>query len=238
MNSLFNPAASLQVIANDGQRPYLVIDDFMTDPESWVARATAFRRHFSAPSGNAYPGHELRMPDEITDLFVARLQPWLAAQFAIGEILDRYTRLSMVTCRPADLQPRQWICHRDRLRVAPGRMAVASVLYLFKDPDLGGTKLYRPRLDSAATDVLVHDSSTQDAAAFAAKYGLQPSYMTAGNAYFEQIADIPAKWNRLVVYDGMLFHSGDIRHPERMTDDPQTGRLSLNGFFTGRLANG
>ena len=215
-----------------------VIDDFLQDPESWVSRAEAFQSYFVAPQRNAYPGHELRMPDEITDLFVARLQPWLAAQFAIGEILDRYARLSMVTCRPQDLQPRQWICHRDRLRVAPGRMAVASVLYLFKDPDLGGTKLYRPRQDSAATDVLVHDSSTLDAAAFAAKYGLQPSYMTAGNAYFEQIADIPAKWNRLVVYDGMLFHSGDIRHPERMSDDPNTGRLSLNGFFTGRLAGG
>ena len=44
---------------------------------------------------------------------------------------------------------------------------------------------------------------------------------------------IEPKWNRLIFYDGDVFHSGDIRAPERLSDDPAVGRLTLNGFFTG-----
>jgi hypothetical protein len=45
---------------------------------------------------------------------------------------------------------------------------------------------------------------------------------------------VPAKWNRLIFYDGGMLHSGDIRKPERMSPDPRVGRLTLNGFFTSR----
>jgi hypothetical protein len=40
----------------------------------------------------------------------------------------------------------------------------------------------------------------------------------------------------LIFYDGMLFHAGDIRTPDRLSDDPAVGRLTLNGFFTCRKA--
>lgn len=233
---MFNPEAKVELVDIMGERPCLLIDDFLQDPESWVSRAEAFRSYFVAPERNAYPGHELRMPDEITNTFVEKLRPLFERFFGIEEILDSFSRLSMVTRQPNRLEPRQWICHRDRLRVAPGRMAVASVLYLFKEPALGGTKLFRPRQDANATDLLVHDSSTMNSEEFASKYGLKSSYMTASNDYFEQIHAIPPKWNRLVIYDGMIFHSGDIQHPEFLSTEPKKGRLSLNGFFTGRLA--
>jgi hypothetical protein len=71
------------------------------------------------------------------------------------------------------------------------------------------------------------------AAEFSARHGLQPGYMTASNQWFEKIASVPARWNRLIFYSGMVFHSGDIA-PERLCDDPRTGRLTLNGFFTCR----
>ena len=32
-------------------------------------------------------------------------------------------------------------------------------------------------------------------------------------------------------YSGTVFHSGDISAPERLRDDPRTGRLTLNGFL-------
>lgn len=236
MKTVFNPQATAQVIMLDGGRPCLLIDDFLSDPDAWVARAVAFHGHFSTPQRNAYPGRELRLPEEVTQALTDALRPWFKSHFGVRRVLDAYGRLSLTTLPPAQLEPRQWICHRDRLRVAPGRIALASVLYLFKDADLGGTSLYRPRHDDAFTDLLVHDSCTLPAAAFSSKYALMPRYMTGPNAYFEHVLAVPPKWNRLVLYDGMIFHSGDIRHPERMHDDPLTGRLSLNGFFTGRLA--
>jgi hypothetical protein len=33
----------------------------------------------------------------------------------------------------------------------------------------------------------------------------------------------------------MKFHSGDIGRPEALTEDPLTGRLTFNGFFTGTM---
>ena len=54
------------------------------------------------------------------------------------------------------------------------------------------------------------------------------------NAYFERIASVPAAWNRLIVYDGGLFHSADVDRPELLSADPARGRLTLNGFFSCR----
>jgi hypothetical protein len=58
--------------------------------------------------------------------------------------------------------------------------------------------------------------------------------MNDGNRYFRKVGGIDAKWNRLIFYDGDILHSGDIPAPERLSADPLTGRLTLNGFFTSR----
>ena len=66
------------------------------------------------------------------------------------------------------------------------------------------------------------------------RYDMQPGYLYESNRYFERVAGVPAKWNRLIFYDGGVLHSGDIREPEKMSPDPRAGRLTLNGFFTSR----
>ena len=66
----------------------------------------------------------------------------------------------MVTTPPEQLDPRQWQCHRDRVSTDPGAIYVASVLYLFRDPALGGTSFYVPRQSPAATDRIQYDSQT------------------------------------------------------------------------------
>jgi hypothetical protein len=110
----------------------------------------------------------------------------------------------------------------------------ASVLYLFHDPALGGTSFYRPRRPGPVIDRLVADSLTLEASDFAARHGVQRGYMTDGNQHFERVATVPAAWNRLIFYDGEIFHSGDIAQPLLMSSDPARGRLTLNGFFTCR----
>ena len=66
--------------------------------------------------------------------------------------------------------------------------------------------------------------------------GLVPAdgYMTAGNPWFERIAAVPARFNRLIVYPGSVFHGADIQSPERLDPDPRAGRLTMNGFFVCR----
>ena len=85
-------------------------------------------------------------------------------------------------------------------------------------------------------DLFLQSSNIMAPEDFEQKYSIKPAFMTQSNEFFELIGTVPAKWNRLIFYDGMQFHSGDIRHPELMSNNPELGRLTLNGFFTGRSA--
>jgi hypothetical protein len=61
-----------------------------------------------------------------------------------------------------------------------------------------------------------------------------PHYLAESNSWFERVASVPARWNRCIFFDGFGFHSGDIPMPEKLSADPLTGRLTVNGFFTSR----
>ncbi|MBL0087926.1 MAG: hypothetical protein IPP44_15280 [Ideonella sp.] len=141
-------------------------------------------------------------------------------------------RLSMVGFAPHELAPRQWSCHRDLNDVHPQQCIAASVLYLFHDSALGGTSFYRPRKSPAEIDRLVRDAVSMDGPAFTRRYGIAPGYMAGSNEFFECVCSAPARWNRMVFYDGTVFHSGDIGRPDALSTDPLTGRLTLNGFFS------
>jgi Family of unknown function (DUF6445) len=231
---LFNPDATVTLVPIGGGKLCCVIDNALADPDAAVDWACA--QTLAPSSAHAYPGPVVAVPAEVTrrvaDYFAVHARGRLGAR----RTLDASVRLSMVTTPPSQLVPCQWQCHRDRLGVAPpGVMIAASVLYLFRDPALGGTSFYAPRQSEAETQRIVHHSLQLDPADFGARYGLNAGYMTDGNAYFERIASVPAAWNRLIFYSGEIFHSGDIVHPERMSSDPRHGRLTLNGFFTCRL---
>jgi hypothetical protein len=129
----------------------------------------------------------------------------------------------------------QWQCHRDRLGSGPrGLRLGAMVNYLFRDSELGGTSFYRSRLSEEDTERMIDDAGRMGAAEFSARYGLEAGYLQGSNRYFERLAQVSAAWNRLLFYNGDLFHSGDITAPARLSANPRVGRLTLNGFFTCR----
>ena len=64
-----------------------------------------------------------------------------------------------------------------------------------------------------------------------------PQYMTSSNDVAELLSVVPAKFNRLVFYNGEEPHSGHITHPELLTDDLSAGRLSFNFFADVRPTN-
>jgi hypothetical protein len=229
---MFNPNPIIETIAIDEQHSCYVIDNAFAEPERWVEYASRLQHEFRAEDFNAYPGPELRMPDGVSqrldEFFTLHIRHRLGAR----RTLRMYSRLAIATAAPESLQPRQWICHRDRMGVPPDQCVAASVLYLFKDAGLGGTGFFKPRLPAFETDLLVHDSGTQSPEAFSAKYGLSAGYMTQSNRYFEKLCTVPARWNRLIFYDGSRFHCSDITAPERLSADPSSGRLTFNGFFT------
>jgi hypothetical protein len=229
---VFNPDPVIETVSIGGRPLCYVVDNALRQPERWVELAVANRQAFRDSSRNAFPGPELTLPDEVLAPLEAFFSRHLSQRFEVQRTLWHTARLSLALRQPAELHPQQWMCHVDRLSIERGQLAVASVLYLFHDEALGGTGFYRPLRPLQEVMQMKQDAQTLTATEFSERHGLQPGYMTASNAWFEKIASIPARWNRLIFYSGTIFHSGDITAPERLRDDPRTGRLTLNGFFT------
>ena len=231
----FNPAPRIHTVPLHEGQLCVVIDEVLREPEAWVEWAAA--QAFAPPAGYPYPGRVLQAPAELQARVMDAFSQHARGPLGARRTQEATVRFSLVSTPPEALLPVQWLCHRDRVSSDPGLLFAASVLYLFRDPALGGTSFYRPLIGGSQLDQLLGESQLLDAAAFAQRWQVQPGYMAGSNAYFERTARIPAAWNRMIVYDGGLFHSADAdTPPARLTADARTGRLTLNSFFTCRRA--
>jgi Family of unknown function (DUF6445) len=231
----FNPAARINAVPVAPGEFCLVVDDAFANPEGLVSWAAG--QQFHPVQGFAYPGVTVETPAAVSAMIGDFFAQHARGRLGGRRTLSTMVRASMVTLTPQELRPPQWQCHRDRLGpVPPGLTLAAMVAYLFHDAGLGGTSFYRPLQSEADTDRMIDDAGHMTPAAFSARYGLEPGYLTGSNRYFERLVSIPAAWNRMLFYNSDLFHSGDITAPHRMSADPRSGRLTLNGFFTCRAA--
>jgi tryptophan halogenase len=228
-----NPQARLDELRLDDGSRVVVIDDFVQDPDALVALAGSVAHQFQTVPGHPYPGPQLDLPDSMAAELATFFDRQVRERLGAGAPLGMYARFARVLQDPATLDARQRICHRDDSGLQPGEMMAASVHYLFRDEQLGGTVFFRSRMSEADTRRLRQDAQTLDASAFADKYGIAPGYMTESNRHFEVIGRLPARWNRAVFYDGGIFHSGDIRAPAAAYR-AGPGRLTLNAFFKSR----
>jgi hypothetical protein len=207
----------------------------LAEPQEWIDSAAVGRDSFRSRDDNYYPGLEWELDDEllgpITDWFSLHMR----TLFAVRRVLSARGRLSLATLQPEELTPLQRLCHRDRFGLPERGRIVACTLYLFRDPLLGGTGFYRARQPQAAIDTAIEVWQSMTATEFTAATGLSPAYQTTGNHWFDHIGTVPARFNRAVFYDGGLFHSAHLTHPEKLTSDPRSGRLTLNLFFACRL---
>lgn len=220
--SLFNSAPKIRQVQIRGRKPCIVVDDFLKDPEALVKYASQHIENFSNPNINAFPGIELRMPDEfsalLNDFFILHIRKLLD----VRRSLSMYSRLSMITLQPEELAPNQRVCHQDYLPDNPQFFYAACVLYLFKNQSMGGTSFFVAKNKRAETAMEPSEPST--------------GYITTTTADFELLGTIPALWNRAIFYDGTIFHSGHITDPSLLHPDPTQGRLTMNGFFTCKSA--
>jgi hypothetical protein len=229
---LFNPQPQLQALTLAPGQTCWLIDDVLRDPQGLRDWTIKNRAHFQPAPFNAYPGVEMPMPADISRQLAEFFDLHLRRHFNAKRTLQMNSRMAMVTLAPEQLQARQWICHRDSAWVDPQHCIAASVLYLFDDPALGGTDFYAPKKPINEIELMVHDASTLSNEKFEAKHPFPRNYYQGPDDYFSLLAKVPAKFNRMIFYDGRIFHCGDIREPQRMTADPAVGRLTLNGFFT------
>jgi hypothetical protein len=232
--AVFNPRPQIEQVRLSDASSCFVIDDALLEPERLVEFAVAQRDTFRPVDFNAYPGTYLLVPGDVAEALSEFFRQHLRRLFDARRTVQMHCRLSMVTLPPHALRPYQTICHNDGQNIVTQQSLQASVLYLFTDESLGGTSFYQPARSAQETAYLFHDASTLSAPAFTQKYGIEQGYICESNSYFTHVGRIPAKWNRLIFYDGSLLHSGDIFAPEKLSTNPRAGRLTFNGFFTSR----
>lgn len=235
---MFNPNPSITRVALSDGRLCMVVDNILRDPARLIAHAVARRADFSAAGGNYYPGPELRLDQDAQVAFAAFFSQYIRGQLGGRRTRGTMCRMSLVTRKPEQLVPFQRIPHTDGSALPPGEGQFAMVLYLFKDERMGGTSFFRPRVGAAALSEMMARARHMDSPMFSALIDSAPAYPTRSNRFFEKVATIPAAFNRAVFYDGAQYHSGDIRHPELLSADPEQGRLTVNAFFGVRLNAG
>jgi hypothetical protein len=231
---LFNPRATMRVVQFDDRHFCLVVDDALLNPDELVQFAADRYAEFNSVDFSYYPGTYRMAPMQLAERHTEYFQLHARRRFDARRCVDTICRYSIVTLPPRALRPIQWLCHRDDVGLNAKLSMQASVLYLFRDPELGGTGFYVPTRSAADTGALFADARSASPADFANKYGLAPGYMHESNDWFLRIGAIAAHWNRLIIYDGGMFHSSDIAAPDRLSVDPRKGRLTVNGFFTCR----
>jgi len=237
---MFNPDARIQALPLALDLTVWVVDNALRDPQALRERAIAERQSFVAAPFNAYPGLEWRMGADIDGPLAEFFALQVRARLGARRTRQMYSRLSLATLQPAQLRPLQRLCHRDRMGAGDDECVAACTLYLFDDPALGGTSFFAPRRPLPEIEAQIRRWHTMDSDAFTAEIGCPtgnpPGYLTAGNDWFELLGVVPAAFNRAVFYDGSRFHSSHITAPEKLSDDPAQGRLTLNGFFVCRRA--
>jgi hypothetical protein len=64
-----------------------------------------------------------------------------------------------------------------------------------------------------------------------ARLGMVEGFTTETSDRYERIFHVEGRFNRLVIYQGAILHSGDIPHDFAFSSDPRAGRLTGNIFI-------
>lgn len=210
------------------ESPLLVIDNFVRRPDELIKWAAS--RLFT-DTGRSFPGIRTRAPLSYRKLIEDRLQSKLARFFGLGDRSIRFpmAHYSLVTTPPEELEPVQRVPHVDSVH----GNGLATVHYLFRGGEYGGTAFYRHRrtgfeyVDEARQAIyfraLAEEMEGPDAPA--------PEYINGDTALFEQVAVQAGVFNRMLVYRRNSLHSGCIAPDFIPEANPMRGRLSINCFL-------
>ena len=215
-----------------------IIDDFLADPDELRSYALSHENDFAMPQ-KSYPGILMGIESQPMADIYRFIRSTLGPRFSFLRGGANFSSmLSLTTLQPDELSNLQRLCHTDP-PAAKNRRNFAFVLYLFSDEQLGGTGFYRWKEKSAIIEATaLEKDNPEKALAFLKErfltYKNPPRYITESNEIAERLDVVPAKYNRLVFYSGDIPHSAQVSSPDLLTNDPASGRLTLNCFASVR----
>lgn len=224
-------AATVHNIGREGR--VLVVDDFMDEPERLIAEAVGMAP-FSPEQAFFYPGlRRLLTPeDSETDAHIRQslqaLAPLLDQVFGFKSLRPTEATFCLVTKRPEDLHPLQSVPHFDKTD-----SKVFALLHFLSPVAQGGTSFYRHRRTGfeRINDMRLPIYNLARDAEMAAEVAPGMGYIGDSTEHFERIAHFEGKYNRLLIYQGCLLHSGEIPLDFNFSADPAVGRLTCNIFI-------
>jgi hypothetical protein len=229
-----NPRLEIQASRISEDQACVVVDDFLLNARELVDYAVTHREEFIEPE-RAYPGRILPFDNDFLDPLhrFIRYEMTRIFPFCRGGA-EFHTQFSLATLQPEQFTWIQRLCHTDP-RLQAGRVNYAALLYLFDNPDMGGTGFYRWKDETYWQRMAERQRENPDAGLDELRERFElfrepPRYMTASNEAAELLDVVPARFNRLVFYSGDLPHNAHIEHPELLSPDPARGRLTLNCF--------
>ena len=236
MKLRINPNLEIQASRITDDHICVVIDDFLLNPNEAVDYACERREDFVMLE-RAYPGLVLPMDSG----FIGNLNRFIQREmsrlfpFCRGGI-DFHAQFSLVTLHPEEFTWIQRLCLSDP-RLEPGRVNYAALLYLFDNPDMGGTSFYRWKNPEFWQEMAARQRDDPDAGLDVLREKFQmfrdpACYMTETNEAAELLDVVPAKFNRFVFYSGDIPHNAHITDPGLLSSEPAEGRLTLNCFVS------
>ncbi len=229
-----NPNYTLQSQTIKSGHECLIIDDFLDNAEEVIAWAETARPHFLHQE-RAYPGLILPLDESVADPLHRFIRSELSRAFGfLRGGIDFQTQVSLTTMQPEDFSWIQCLPHSDP-RQSADRVNYATVLYLFEDQSLGGTGFYRWRDLEFWQDMTQRQLNDPEGGLELLRERFEMfrkpwQYTTESNEAVELLTMVPARFNRIICYSGDIPHNAFVSHPERLTDDPRSGRLTLNSF--------
>jgi hypothetical protein len=209
-----------------------IIDNALAEPETLVQFAQRTRGAFRASPEGSAPGLELRMAESFSTKFEEFFRQHLRGFFDARRSLERVSRLSIHTRAPHTLPPSQWLPQRIGTTLHREQTVVVAQLFLSADEKLGGLSFFFPKRTVRETFNVINDSYALNSSAFEGKYRLRADDMRASNDLFHLAQTIPAKFNRMVIFDGAMFHASQITRETPLSDSATDGRLTFDAFLT------
>ncbi len=212
------------------RQPLLIVDDFLLNPDALIEYACQCE---FIPEKKLYPGHRVEAPEVFTQALRAGLPALLSRIFGTqpGDINAAESSYSLVTQTPETLKVPQRLPHFDSLN---GR-ELASVYFLCNRDSkrYGGTAFYRHRKTSfeSVDSARIHAYSLALEQQLRASSPPPAAYICGDTELYQQIDQVDARFNRLVLYRCTSLHSGLIDRDFDFSHDPANARLSINTFL-------
>lgn len=229
-NLALNPKFKIKKVNIPNTELYAyIIDDFILNTNSimhFAQNIAYFNPTFS--DNSYYPGVRDNMPLPYGRLLKKFFEEYILPKFIneAGTINLHKCLLSLVACRPNQLTIDQKMPHIDSYN----NKDFAFVHYL-SGKELGGTSIYkykpRNKTEITVADKKILDEMLIEVANYPEEHR---GYITQSTPLFEQVLNIEAKFNRLVIYQGNLLHSANLDSPLSYCGDKRTGRLSISSF--------